>query len=301
MKWAVAENLRDEARGLIQFRDRLMAPDLIFPELANICWRKATNGQMRPDQAPLVIATVRAVITGVRPTEGYADRAVAIALMLGHPAYDAIYLACAEASDAVLVTADSRLARKIGSTPLAPRVVTLDDPALSSRLALGHHPSRGPRDAGGADGRCCRDLRQAGVRRRAKIRICVSEASAAGTRARRSSPTWSPRAAELLRRPDPGVAPGTCRAMAVGCRVRAQPGGRGCRILPACSTVGAGRRCHRRRRGASGAGGQLAAGVISAPVSTDRAGAGRRASWRRPCGCSPPDPAGTWPRCSCRS
>ena len=48
VKWAVAENLRDEARGLIQFRDRLMAPDLIFPELANICWRKVTNGQMRP-------------------------------------------------------------------------------------------------------------------------------------------------------------------------------------------------------------------------------------------------------------
>ena len=36
-----------------------------------------------PDQAPLVIATVRAVITDVRPTAGYAERAVAMALIAG--------------------------------------------------------------------------------------------------------------------------------------------------------------------------------------------------------------------------
>ncbi len=60
-----------------------------------------------------------------------------MALSLGHPAYDAIYLACAEESDAILVTADSRLARKIEGTPLAPLVATLDDPALARRLGLG--------------------------------------------------------------------------------------------------------------------------------------------------------------------
>ncbi len=92
---------------------------------------------MPTDQAPLVIDAVRAVITETRPTAGYAERAVVIALALGHPAYDEIWLARAEASAAILVIADSRLARKISDTPLALLVAALDDPALARRLWLG--------------------------------------------------------------------------------------------------------------------------------------------------------------------
>jgi predicted nucleic acid-binding protein len=47
------------------------------------------------------------------PTRGYLALATAIALELDHPAYDAVYLAAAEASDLRLVTADGRLIRKI--------------------------------------------------------------------------------------------------------------------------------------------------------------------------------------------
>ncbi len=74
------------------------------------------------------------VIWDIRPTAGYAERAVAIALELRHPAYDAIYLACAEAVGGILVTADRRLARKLHGTSFAASVLALDDPALPSCL-----------------------------------------------------------------------------------------------------------------------------------------------------------------------
>jgi predicted nucleic acid-binding protein len=50
-----------------------------------------------------------------------------IASQLDHPVYDCFYLALAEARDALLVTADRRLLRKLRGTPWVERVVNLAD------------------------------------------------------------------------------------------------------------------------------------------------------------------------------
>lgn len=53
----------------------------------------------------------------VVPTTGCFARATAIGIELDHPAYDAVYLALAEASPLRFVTADDRLIRKIRAGP----------------------------------------------------------------------------------------------------------------------------------------------------------------------------------------
>ena len=67
---------------------------------------------MTEDEAVIAARTLEQADLVVVSARGYAARAVAIAAELDHPAYDAIYLAVAEAFGLRLVTADDRLIRK---------------------------------------------------------------------------------------------------------------------------------------------------------------------------------------------
>lgn len=58
---------------------------------------------------------------------GLAPRAVAIAGQLDHPVYDYLYLALAEAEQADLVTADTRLVGKVRATSWEQRTVSLSE------------------------------------------------------------------------------------------------------------------------------------------------------------------------------
>jgi predicted nucleic acid-binding protein len=110
VKWVVAEPGNERAIRLRQHS--LIAPDLLFPECANVLWRKVRRREITDDEAVIAAQTLEQSDLVVVPTRGYMARAVAIAVELDHPAYDAIYLAVAEAFGLRLVTADDRLIRK---------------------------------------------------------------------------------------------------------------------------------------------------------------------------------------------
>jgi predicted nucleic acid-binding protein len=59
------------------------------------------------------------------PLATLAERALAIAEELRHPAYDCFYLALAEAKEARLVTADRRFAQRLAGTPWQALTTTL--------------------------------------------------------------------------------------------------------------------------------------------------------------------------------
>jgi len=59
------------------------------------------------------------------PTSVLKDHALAIAIELRHPAYDCFYLALAERSTPLLVTADERLIRRCANTPFENLVQSL--------------------------------------------------------------------------------------------------------------------------------------------------------------------------------
>jgi predicted nucleic acid-binding protein len=110
VKWVVAEPGNERAIRLRQHS--LIAPDLLFPECANVLWRKVRRREITDDEAVIAAQTLEQSDLVVVPTRGYMARAAAIAVELDHPAYDAMYLAVAEAFGLRLVTADDRLIRK---------------------------------------------------------------------------------------------------------------------------------------------------------------------------------------------
>jgi predicted nucleic acid-binding protein len=119
VKWFVPEDLEDEADALAGRAD-LCAPDLIFSEVGNALWGRAARGLITRTDADRGLEALEAVDLTVVESPPLARRALAIACALDRPIYDCVYLACAERLGAPLVTADSRLLRKVSGSPWAP-------------------------------------------------------------------------------------------------------------------------------------------------------------------------------------
>ncbi len=133
-KWYAPEPGHEIAEGLLVQAEtnavRLLAPDFMLIEVANIGCKRFQQGQMRSTAVERVLTTLRLLPVGWRDTMEYLDLATALAMSRGCTVYDALYLAVAEAYDAVLVTADSRLCEKAREGGLAGRVRLLRDFAL---------------------------------------------------------------------------------------------------------------------------------------------------------------------------
>ena len=118
IKWSVPEELTDNARLLRAHRLELHAPDLLLAEFANVCWKKFRRGQLPEITEHLdSIGRLSDDIT-LHSLGALILRAAGISLALDHPVYDCLYLACAEETGSPFVTADQRLANKVGASAL---------------------------------------------------------------------------------------------------------------------------------------------------------------------------------------
>jgi predicted nucleic acid-binding protein len=117
------ENLVPEAENLLVRWEQgsldLVAPDLIWVEIANVHWRAARQNRCTPADAQASLALLhRHRIPTVR-AESLIDRALQIALLHGRTAYDSLYVALAATSNSALITADQKLANALaGSFPV---------------------------------------------------------------------------------------------------------------------------------------------------------------------------------------
>lgn len=119
IKWFVDERDSDAARALLARPVRLIAPDVIFPELANVVWLKSRTGEIAPDQRAAIIPQVKRMIELFVPAGELAGRALDLSIALDHPAYDCFYLALAERENGAVATADRRLLDRIAGTAFA--------------------------------------------------------------------------------------------------------------------------------------------------------------------------------------
>ena len=109
IKWFIEENLSEEAEAILGHGESLFAPDLLLAEIGNVLWKKVIRGEIAPDQAHEIAAKIEEGVPVLYSMRLLNARALQIALDLDHPIYDCFYLACAEAVDGVLVTADQKL------------------------------------------------------------------------------------------------------------------------------------------------------------------------------------------------
>lgn len=126
MKWLVPEPGSDVACGLRRFR--LLAPDLLRVECANVLWRLAATGAMPVDEAFDALSDLAAGPLAYYACDRLEQDALRIALELRHPVYDCYYLALSRQEGVPLVTEDRRLLRAaLRHEPFRDLVLALDD------------------------------------------------------------------------------------------------------------------------------------------------------------------------------
>jgi len=123
IKWVIDEPGTTEALSLR--RHRLLAPDLLVAECANILWKKVRRKELSADEALLAARLLARSDMEFEPMRALLEPATRLAIALDHPAYDCAYLAVAEARGCDFVTADAALRRKVLSAGLASKAVAL--------------------------------------------------------------------------------------------------------------------------------------------------------------------------------
>ena len=119
LKWVVQEDGTNQALVLRQHA-KLIAPDLLVPECANILWKKVQRKELARDEALLAARLLQGAEIELLPTRSLLEQAARIAIELDHPAYDCLYLALAMENGCRFVTADERFIRKLGQGPRSP-------------------------------------------------------------------------------------------------------------------------------------------------------------------------------------
>ena len=109
VKWLFTEEGTVESRQLLAHRIVLYAPDFILTEVANVIWKKAQRKEIADPQPYLEELARLPDVVVLYPSADLVAHAAAIALKIGHPVYDCLYLACAEVEGSPLITADAKL------------------------------------------------------------------------------------------------------------------------------------------------------------------------------------------------
>ncbi len=119
IKWVVEEDGTELALALRQ-QARLVAPDLLVPECANILWKKVQRKELSRDEAILAARLLQSAEIELVPARAFMETATRLAIDLDHPAYDCLYLALAIENDCRFVTADERMVNKIRQDKRSP-------------------------------------------------------------------------------------------------------------------------------------------------------------------------------------
>jgi len=117
LKWVLSETGSEAADALLD--QDLMAPVLWLAEAANVLWRKARIGEITAGQASARLYELLKAPVASLPIEPHLDPALKLALEIGHPIYDCIYLALALHHRTHVVTADHGFASAASRSALS--------------------------------------------------------------------------------------------------------------------------------------------------------------------------------------
>ena len=126
-KWLIPESDSAVAVRLLDPPYELCAPRLLTSEVANVLWRNAQSGSLSRYEAGRLANEVTSMSVNWAEDEATSVDAVRIAIELGHPAYDCMYLALAIRIGTAVVTADKRFVSAVAGTRYEPVVIPLQE------------------------------------------------------------------------------------------------------------------------------------------------------------------------------
>ncbi|WP_068955312.1 type II toxin-antitoxin system VapC family toxin [Pararhizobium polonicum] len=142
MKWFVDEGDQAMAMEITRYEGRLVAPDVIFAEVANVLRRKIRLGQTTESQAKESLQILLRTFPDATPSADLLEDAFALSSQLDHSVYDVLYLVCAlRKGDASLITADKKFAAKGANAGFGDTILSLE--AAYARFETGQEDRNG--------------------------------------------------------------------------------------------------------------------------------------------------------------
>jgi len=106
------------AVNAVKKAEALLAPDLLWAEAGNILWKYARREELDADAAEAILREMLQMPVAVTPSMDLLPQAFEIATEYDRTVYDSLYLALAVRAEAVMLTADQRLANALADAPL---------------------------------------------------------------------------------------------------------------------------------------------------------------------------------------
>jgi len=129
-KWYVPEIHSEGALRFLAEDHELLGPDLLFPELGNILWKKVLRGELTPGEAREILHAFRAAPVAIQSSETLLEPALDLAIGLGRTVYDSLYLALAVLQECWMVTADRQFSDAVSQSPFAAHIHWVADAPL---------------------------------------------------------------------------------------------------------------------------------------------------------------------------
>lgn len=126
-KWFLPEVHTTAAVRLLEGGHDLLVPDLVFPEVGNVLWKKVRLGEIVGNEARRILRTLRSIPLEVHPTMPLLAAAFELAIGLDRTVYDCVYLTLAVQKQCQMVTADSKLRRAIQQSGLETNLLWVQD------------------------------------------------------------------------------------------------------------------------------------------------------------------------------
>ena len=126
-KWYLPEPYDTSAFRLLDTQFQLYAPDLLFPEMGNILWKRAIRKELLREKAFIIIDALLSVPLQIMESRLLLPSALDIACRSKRSVYDCLYIALAEHIGCPMVTADLKLYNALKKSPLKKSILWVED------------------------------------------------------------------------------------------------------------------------------------------------------------------------------
>jgi len=129
IKFYVPEILSDKAEELLnrvaQGDVMLLAPDLIYPEVGNILWKKQRMKELTRPEVEEITDAIVSLPLNIEASKLLLPLAIDIGIAYRITVYDALYISMARVYETKMITADRKLADAMAKTDLKEYVAWL--------------------------------------------------------------------------------------------------------------------------------------------------------------------------------
>lgn len=109
IQWYVVEDGYEDSRRLLDGTCEFIAPAVIVPEFANVCWKKLRRGEMTREEAVRSTRNLPGFLNAVVRSDSLVEASLAFAIDNDLSVYDSLYAVLALNTATPLVTHDRQL------------------------------------------------------------------------------------------------------------------------------------------------------------------------------------------------